>query len=697
MKTTLQSFFSPLALGLSAIVGIASCAFPFQSSQDAGLQDISGQLGFNEISRQGFMGGSVLYNPDEPSSGQLTVGAHVAVRLGRVEQDAINSDYSLFTDKTDMARYGYLTVSSIDKNLIAFGYTEYAADGVTKQSSTHTVRLNEATDINGDGLDDVAYVKPKHKRPGMEEAVYLTFLSSQETLNTAMFAVLSAQYSRSVYPSGIIGINPDGRFIVSKYEGATTNRAAVKGVERGDFVLDANAGTYQRLVNVSASRNARAISDSELEDVEQSGGINSYLFTEAEFTNGYNTETLFSALPEAVKTQPFLQEGDFVQKLNMLLVDRNLIGQVSQYHEMPVSDAILAETIAQVVTLSEDEVTQVNRIFMEEMYPEFCPSFFNPTEGFIQVIPLASIIIGSDDTVDSYVADDSLANRAATASEYDTQKQSIDKNFGKFKEIFSKPISISRSTPSVTTAGSCFKIGIKGSFNNTWGNINSSIGAAIYISANVNVSSSQKFTEKDLLPLSARYSYPVFAYGPIILNVTLGFGFNLPLAITAPNNVQVSVTGMYGVGAEVGLNYGVTTKKVWIIRIPVPYCDAYTSASKINNTAYYIGAASSTIANVASITLNPTIRGSIGANISGVIGADLVLENGLKNSLGVAFASPYLTGTAKISRTTKLYVEPWIGVDIPFLGRKSWSWPINVMTPQEVTLAQWQLFKKAVY
>jgi hypothetical protein len=83
MKTTLQSFFSPVALGLSAIVGMASCAFPFQSPQEAALQDISGKLGFNEISRQGFMGGSVLYNPDEPSSGQLATGAHVVVRLGR--------------------------------------------------------------------------------------------------------------------------------------------------------------------------------------------------------------------------------------------------------------------------------------------------------------------------------------------------------------------------------------------------------------------------------------------------------------------------------------------------------------------------------------------------------------------------------------------------------------------------------------
>jgi hypothetical protein len=696
MKTKLQSFFSPLALGLSAIVGMASCAFPSQSPQEVALQDISGKLGFNEISRQGFMGGSVLYNPDEPSSGQLATGVHVAVRLGKVEQDATNPSYSLFTDKTELARYGYLTVNSVDKNVITFGYTQYAADGVAQQNSTHTLGLNETADINGDGLDDVAYVKPKHKRSGIEEAVYLTFLSSQETLNTTMFAVLPEQYSRSVYPSGIIGINPDGRFIVSKYEGTTTNRAAVKGVERGDFVLDTIAGKYQRLVNVSASHNARAISDSDVEDVEQSGDTNSYLFTESEFANGYNAETLFSALPEAVKAQPFLQEGDFVQKLNTLLSDRNLIAQVSQYHEMPVSDAILAETIAQISAMSDAEVIQINRIFIEEIYPEFCPSFFDTAAGFLQVIPLASVIIGSDDyaAIDS---DDDSSTRAATTSEYTAQKNAIDSNFGKFKEIFSKPISLSLSNPSIATAGSSFKIGIKGVFNNTWGNIGSSIEAAVYISANVNVSASKQFVQKDLLPLSARNSYPVFAYGPIILNVTLGYSFHLPLSITASANMQFAVTGMYGAGVEVGLNYGVTTKKVWFIPVPVLYCDAYSKSWKINDTAYYIGTASGVINNEASITLTPTISGNVGANISGIVGADLVLENGLKNNFAITFVNPYLTGTAKISRTTRLYAEPWIGFDLPIVGRKSWSWPINILSPQETTLAQWQVFKKALY
>jgi hypothetical protein len=42
-----------------------SCAFPSQPPERVELSDISGKLRFNEIARQAFIGGSVLYNPDQ--------------------------------------------------------------------------------------------------------------------------------------------------------------------------------------------------------------------------------------------------------------------------------------------------------------------------------------------------------------------------------------------------------------------------------------------------------------------------------------------------------------------------------------------------------------------------------------------------------------------------------------------------------
>jgi hypothetical protein len=306
-----------------------SCAFPFQSAENVVLSDISGSLGFYAISRQGFMGGSVLYNPDQPSSGQFVEGAHVAVRLGRVDRHDIDGEQSVFTDKPDEAQYGYITVDNVDKNTISFTYTHYSSDGNQSFSSYYLLQINEKVDINGDGLSDITYTHPVRKRLGMENAVYLTFLSSQEALNTSMFAVLPEQYSRSVYPSGIIGINIDGNYIVSKYESNTNVRSAVQGIMNGDFVLDTIEGNYKRVTYTTPSRSVRSISDLELEEIESSNPIISYKFAESDFAFGYDADALFFALPDTVKNLR-LENETTLQKLNLVLENRDLIILVSK-------------------------------------------------------------------------------------------------------------------------------------------------------------------------------------------------------------------------------------------------------------------------------------------------------------------------------------------------------------------------------
>jgi hypothetical protein len=131
----------------------------------------------------------------------------------------------------------------------------------------------------------------------------------------SLFVVLPEQYSRGVYPSGLIGINIDGKFFVSKYEGNTSARSVVLGVVKGDFVLDAVEGNYQRIVSASSSRAARSISDSELEDVnaDTSNKVVSYRFTESDFVYGYDAELLFSALPDMAEGQYLGNEEFFTE------------------------------------------------------------------------------------------------------------------------------------------------------------------------------------------------------------------------------------------------------------------------------------------------------------------------------------------------------------------------------------------------
>ncbi|GHU58548.1 hypothetical protein FACS189444_2380 [Spirochaetia bacterium] len=229
------------------------------------------------LMRNMFMGGSLLYVADSPSSGHLVPGAIVGVRLGKVNYDPVAGAEGaadpgpMFSENTDSTRYGYIAVETVDANGIRFQYTEYTADGKSSEvKGYHSLALGEEKDINGDGIPDISYKVPEFSRSGFEKAVTLNFLSSQEKLNTTMFAVLPEQYEDKEYPSGIIGINPEGIFIISKYT-STGARSLVRGIETGDLIIDGVNYKYQRAVSSAGTyRSARSVADDDAEDMEDS-------------------------------------------------------------------------------------------------------------------------------------------------------------------------------------------------------------------------------------------------------------------------------------------------------------------------------------------------------------------------------------------------------------------------------------------
>jgi hypothetical protein len=400
--------------GILFIALFVFCAFPFQGAGKVELSDISKQLNYHEISRQGFMGRSVLYNPGQPSSGQLVEGVHVAVRLGQVD------------------RYD-------------------------------TVQLNEKAAINGDGLADATYTKPTLKRPGMENALYLTFLSSQEDLNTSMFAVLPEQYSQGVYPSGIIGINIDGKFIVSKYESNTTIRSAVQGITNGDFVLDTIEGDYKRVIHTVPSRSARSISDSERGDIESSTPIVSYKFVESEFAYGYDADVLFSALPDTVKNL-YLENETTLQKLNRVLENRDLIILVSKARDTSITEDKFAEITTEIAALSDDEVTQINRIFLDMVYPDVCPQSISESNSIAEVLGLAIVVFGGEanETSDYTRA----ATKASSSADYDKRFKEINSWYeSSYNDLWKKTLPVNiPGFPGITVNNSFIKIGMRGTF-----------------------------------------------------------------------------------------------------------------------------------------------------------------------------------------------------------------------------------------
>lgn len=679
-----------LALCVLILPALLACSFPSQSVENrvANITDISGRQTFRTIVNQGFMGGSILYNPDRPSSGQLADGVSVAIRLGQVAREDVGNDQSVFTDLQGKAQYGLLVVQSIDKTGLAFSVSLYDSAGRFLGEKEHTLAENQELDINGDGLADIEYKKPRRKRPGMESAVYLTFLSSQETLNTAMFAVLPEQYSRGVYPSGIIGINPDGRFIFTKYEDAdSTIRSMVCGVQKGDFVLDTANGNYQRVVAPSSARSARNLSDTELEDIDTT--IQAvYRFSDEEFIDGYDPEILFQQFPEQIRAA-YGSATPVIDRLNAILMDRDLIETVSRYQETPIPVELLCEVILQIAILDDDEMLQLNRTFIEELYPEACPRVIEDASCFTEILPLASVIFG-DPNKDSY-EEAETESRILSTSEYNAQQMALENKFKEYNQIMKYTLSVPTSDKddpeqtSATFSNSYFALGYAGSFSSCWGSVSTSIEGVVYFNIDTNLRNATSSLSKNLCTIPLFKITHFLNIGPIILNITSDGAFSLPLEMTvdfsASFDGRFAATGLYGAGVSAGLDYGIAWRKVWFFRLPLPYVNWRSGKWAHDTTYFYFGPETPDSAlNGLQISLNPNVGANFTVDVATVVGAGISANTGLRTSLGFTYAAPVLTGTAAASWTVRIDGKVFIGLkDIPILKLLSHEWSWNIL------------------
>ena len=69
-KKSKLSYEKNVFLGIILLACLfTSCAFPSQGFENVKISNIESELTFQKIRCQSFMGGSVLYNPNNPSSG----------------------------------------------------------------------------------------------------------------------------------------------------------------------------------------------------------------------------------------------------------------------------------------------------------------------------------------------------------------------------------------------------------------------------------------------------------------------------------------------------------------------------------------------------------------------------------------------------------------------------------------------------
>ena len=350
-----------------------------------------------------YMGGSVLYSPKDPNANQLVEGAVIGTRIGKVEKTDLGyGEYAYKNSKTDY-ELGFICVDSISKEEISFSYFKYPNVNSNNYvpAGKFTLSENESADLNGDGIADVKYTKPAPGRKGYKSNMWLTFICDVEAGDSAaMFSIIPMQYEGSVYPNGLLGINPEGQFVVNKYDVGTNSRSVVSNISYGDYVLDTEANTLSRYVG--AQRNsrsaARAIGDAELEQVEQisaSATPEEFEYKASEFTEEFNIEELLKVMPSSIVTESFSARSiaENVAYLNRLIRESSFLSKLVEGKAGEAADEIRSELVSAPIS-SELERVIFCRHALTLMYPEYCPDVNLFSQSLSNVLPWMYIDFG---------------------------------------------------------------------------------------------------------------------------------------------------------------------------------------------------------------------------------------------------------------------------------------------------------------
>ena len=397
----IKIFLTVFAFSFSSI--IFSCAMPLDEYSSSDLRNIAGLKNRSAISRMPFMGGAALYNPSDLSTSQLDKGAVLGVRLGKVQKKDVGAEQPVYSDIKDEAIFGYITIEDISRERVSFSYYEFENEKwsdseIASLKNTFTLEAGKSCDLNSDGIDDVAYVKPFTKRKGSEKSMWLAFLNADENIKvSSMFSIIPQQYARSAYPGGLIGINPDGRYIVNKYDVGTTNRAAVKSLIYGDYVIDNEENTFATFVGTKSSSGARALNDDELNtmEVNEDDSPEMYYFQSAEFADNYSIYELLDALPASVVTKEYksLSIAEAVDYLNELAKNPDLWQKIIEGNNSEEANEI-RENLSNFYGDSELQIVIANRKALSVLYPDLCPQLSPYSTTFAMVFPWFSADLG---------------------------------------------------------------------------------------------------------------------------------------------------------------------------------------------------------------------------------------------------------------------------------------------------------------
>ncbi|MCR4821801.1 MAG: hypothetical protein K5873_02885 [Treponema sp.] len=319
----------------TALLGFFSCSDSDDDSSGSGSNpNTTNPLSYTNLSvGRAYMGGSLIYNPEDSSTNQLSSGTVIAIREGTVTptmetqqvyeyQDSYGSNQMdtkdlttvsksvwVLQDEPSLAIYGYIKIDSVSKDSISFKYTRFNKEGTSSSDKSYTIKYGEELDFNDDGYADIKYREPDAKRDGFEGARWLEFVCDSKVINqeypkatsTTMFSVVTAKelsgsaeclISRSAdgasvveAESGLYGVNSNGNYVYLVKSNGSVNSGS-DSANLSDYSL--KYGDYVIVCDESTATNAGTDNSTESFVVSyQSDDTNSTTLNNGSFTNVY--------------------------------------------------------------------------------------------------------------------------------------------------------------------------------------------------------------------------------------------------------------------------------------------------------------------------------------------------------------------------------------------------------------------------
>ena len=325
------------------LIGLCVVLFgcPHNAEISDGERTVQGKQ-YDTISSLAYIGGSVVYNPANPSSAQLYNGANIAIYHSELKKTQESAE-ALIEGKTGTANwttktvdtfsidrekdiYGYLKIQSVSSQAIIFDYHRFITDE-KKEVKSYNLQKGKTLDLNKDGNPDLKYTPLIPIRDGFEGAMCLEFISNQEDLYSTMYATVTdealARNTRTLEEyknSTFYGVNSNGSFIyISGADGTSFNtRAAIsefstEGISHGDYVINSANGEIFAVVGevpaddraLDPSTSVKELSLKKSEDyIEVNDNIElqaffTYIYRENQFADEENgPQALLRALPK---------------------------------------------------------------------------------------------------------------------------------------------------------------------------------------------------------------------------------------------------------------------------------------------------------------------------------------------------------------------------------------------------------------